>query len=202
MIAIIDYDAGNLQSVINTVEFLGGEANVTRDPDVIHSASKIILPGVGSFKSGMMKLSQFGLDEILKKEILENKKPFLGICLGMQLLAEWSDEDGGHEGLGIIKGKVTKIKADEHHRVPHVGWNEIKVRKKTPLLSGIPDKSDFYFVHSFCLRETNPECIACTTDYNGDFVSGIQFENVFAFQFHPEKSQDYGTQIIQNFLDL
>jgi glutamine amidotransferase len=206
MIAIIDYDMGNLRSVEKALERVGAEAVVTRSPDVIKGASHVVLPGVGAFSECMKKLEGYGLVEPVIRSI-ESGKPFLGICLGLQLLFEESTEFGLHRGLGMIKGKVIRfpsgLKADGGElKVPHMGWNAIRKEKPSPLLKDVPDGSYFYFVHSYYAACEDAQVNLTTTNYGVDFVSSIAADNVFACQFHPEKSQKMGLKVLKNFKDL
>ncbi|MFA5185772.1 MAG: imidazole glycerol phosphate synthase subunit HisH [Patescibacteria group bacterium] len=202
MVAIIDYGMGNVGSVKNAIAFLGGEAVLTNRPEDIEKASHIILPGVGAFGDGMRNLERSGLVDVLKKEVFENGKLFLGICLGMQLLAEAGEEGGEHAGLGWIKGRVRKLRVDEmKYRLPHVGWNDVSPKESATLFKDV-QPSIFYFVHSFAVEPKEPEDIAATCDYGGPFAAAIQRKNIFGVQFHPEKSQKSGLAVLRNFLQL
>ena len=206
MIAIIDYDMGNLRSVEKAFERLGVEARITRDAKVIADASHVVLPGVGAFRDCMGHLEEYGLVEPIKKSV-ESGKPFLGICLGLQLLLDESLEDGVHKGLGLIKGSVVRFPAPHHtghseFKVPHMGWNSIKKEKDSLLLSGIPDGEYFYFVHSYYAAPTDTSVALTTSDYGVSFVSSIEKDNVMACQFHPEKSQRAGLKLLKNFTAL
>ncbi|MBI1912880.1 MAG: imidazole glycerol phosphate synthase subunit HisH [Deltaproteobacteria bacterium] len=203
MIAIIDYDMGNLRSVQKAFEKIGATATATRDPNVIKDASRVVLPGVGAFKDCMKNLEDYGLiDPILKA--IDSGKPFLGICLGLQLLFEESMEFGTHKGLGVIKGKVVRFPATDNpeFKVPHMGWNEIKKEKDSPILDGISDKSYFYFVHSYYAVPDDKAVILTSTDYDVNFTSSIAKDNIMACQFHPEKSQQVGLKLLKNFNEL
>lgn len=203
MIAIIDYDMGNLRSVQKAFEKIGATAAATRDPKIIKDASRVVLPGVGAFKDCMKNLEDYGLiDPILKA--IESGKPFLGICLGLQLLFEESMEFGTHKGLGVIKGKVVRFPATDNpeFKVPHMGWNEIKKEKDSPILGGISDKSYFYFVHSYYAVPDDKAVILTSTDYDVNFTSSIAKDNIMACQFHPEKSQQVGLKLLKNFNEL
>ncbi|MCK4846945.1 MAG: imidazole glycerol phosphate synthase subunit HisH [Deltaproteobacteria bacterium] len=206
MIAIIDYDMGNLRSVQKAFEHIGAEATVTREAKVIANASHIVLPGVGAFKECMKNLEAYDLiDPILKATA--SGKPFLGICLGLQLLFEESEEHGFGEtlkGLGIIKGRVKGFTPTPGKglKVPHMGWNSIKKKKDSQLLKDIDDDSFFYFVHSYYALPTDEAVTLTTTDYGIDFTSSIESDNIMACQFHPEKSQDVGLKLLKNFKDL
>jgi glutamine amidotransferase len=201
MIAIIDYGMGNVKSILNALEYIGYDAVITYDKDIINKASHIILPGVGAFKDAMDNLQNRKLIDILYKEIVIEKKPFLGICLGMQLLADYSREYGWHKGLGFIGGNVVKMDVEKFDlKVPHVGWNDIEIMKKHPVFKGL-DKTEqsYYFVHSYCFEVSQRECLAASCTYGIDFAAAVIKENIIATQFHPEKSQDNGLQFLDNF---
>ncbi len=200
MIAIIDYDMGNLRSVKKAFEKIGCEAVVTRDRNVIMDASHVVLPGVGAFKDCMKNLHDFGLVEPILKSIVKGK-PFLGICLGLQLLFEEGAEFGVHRGLGVIKGKVVRFPQDKL-KVPHMGWNDVRVEKDAPLLKGLPTGTYFYFVHSYYAAPEDKGVVLTTTEYGLNFCSGILMDNVMACQFHPEKSQSAGLKVLKNFSEL
>ena len=200
MIAIIDYDMGNLKSVQKAFEAVGHRAAVTREPKTIADASHVVLPGVGAFGDCMRNLERYGLVEPVLKAITAGK-PFLGICLGFQLLFGESEEFGTHKGLGVIAGKVVRFPSGTL-KVPHMGWNAIAVQKRSPVLEGVPDGAFMYFVHSYYVIPDD-RAVACTmTDYGKPFVSSVVRDNVFACQFHPEKSQGEGLRIIRNFGSL
>jgi len=208
VIAIIDYDMGNLRSVANAFRRVGAEVSVTRDPLVIREASHVVLPGVGAFRDCMANLERFGLIEPVLRTI-SSGKPFLGICLGLQLLFEEGLEFGLHKGLGVLKGQVVRF--DEHMagpsglplKIPHMGWNDIKIEKDSLLLKDIPEGSYFYFVHSYYARPTAPADVNLTTTVYGlRFTSAIEKDNIMATQFHPEKSQRLGLKIIENFTNI
>ncbi|MDE5696632.1 MAG: imidazole glycerol phosphate synthase subunit HisH [Lachnospiraceae bacterium] len=201
MIAIIDYDAGNIKSVEKALMSLGETAVITRDREKILSADKVILPGVGAFGDAMGKLRGYGLEEIIKK-VISQKIPFLGICLGLQLLFESSEETPGVEGLGILKGKIVKIPEHMGMKVPQIGWNSLKFPNTGRLYKGIAEDSYVYFVHSYYLQAEEPEIVTATTEYAAHIHASVEKENVFACQFHPEKSSDVGLQILQNFVAL
>lgn len=204
MIAIVDYDMGNLKSVQKAFEAVGHRAAVTRDPKAIADASHVVLPGVGAFGDCMRNLERYGLVEPVTKAIAAGK-PFLGICLGFQLLFSESEEFGTHRGLGVIPGKVVRFQSNgspAHLKVPHMGWNAIAIGKRPPVLEGVPDGAFMYFVHSYYVVPDD-RAVACTmTDYGTPFVSSIARDNIFACQFHPEKSQAEGLKIIRNFGSL
>jgi len=198
VIAIIDYDMGNVRSVSKAFERVGSEAIVTRDPKAIADASHIVLPGVGAFKDCMRNLDEYGLiDPIIKS--IESGKPFLGICLGLQLLFDESMEFGHHRGLGVVKGKVVRFPEGTGLKVPHMGWNEATKRIDSPLLSGIEDDTFFYFVHSYYAVPEDRSVDLTTTGYGLDFTSSIMKDNIMACQFHPEKSQKPGLKVLENF---
>lgn len=199
-IVIIDYGMGNLRSVQKAFEHVGAEALISSKHEDIRSASKIILPGVGAFKDAMGNLHKLNLIELLNEEVIQKKKPFLGICLGMQLIATKSYEFGETNGLGWIDAEVTRF-PDSELKIPHVGWNGVAYENRSPLYEGIPDNSDFYFVHSYYFN-TDREYATGICDYGISFIASVQKENIFAVQFHPEKSQTYGLKIIENFVNL
>jgi glutamine amidotransferase len=198
MIAIIDYGMGNLRSVQKGLERVGFEATVTREVGQIQSAHGIVLPGVGAFSACMENLGKFGLIEPIR-EIVRGRKPFLGICLGFQLLFSESEEFGRQKGLDIFPGKVLGFHAGENLKVPHMGWNRIDKRQDSPFLDGIESGDYVYFVHSFYVAPEDNSLIATTTDYGQPFVSSIATDRLFACQFHPEKSQELGLRILTNF---
>ncbi len=200
MIAIIDYDAGNMKSVEKALQFLGCETVLTRDRDVILSADKVILPGVGSFGDAMEKLHTYGLVSVIK-EVVERKIPFLGICLGLQLLFESSEETPGVEGLGILKGKIVRIPEDGGLKVPHIGWNSLSYPKSGRLFRNISEDSYVYFVHSYYLK-AEEDIVVATTEYGVNIHASVEKDSVYACQFHPEKSSDVGLQILRNFVEL
>lgn len=201
MIAVIDYDAGNLKSVEKALLALGGDPVVTRDPQTILNADKVILPGVGSFGDAMERLHQYDLVEVIR-QVAAQGTPFLGICLGLQLLFERSDESSGVEGLGILKGEILKIPEHEGLKVPHMGWNSLEIRPGARLFRGIENGAYVYFVHSYYLKAADEAIVAATTEYGIPIHASVESGNVFACQFHPEKSSDVGLHILKNFLDL
>ena len=201
MIGIIDYDAGNIKSVEKALQYLGQETVVSRDPQVLLKADKVILPGVGSFGDAMENLKKYGLVPVIH-EIVEKGTPFLGICLGLQLLFESSDETPGVEGLGILKGKILHIPPSPGLKIPHMGWNSIDIKEDSRLFEGIDRQSYMYFVHSYYLKARNPEDVAATTWYSTDIHAAVEHDNIFACQFHPEKSSELGLRILKNFADL
>ncbi len=199
MIALIDYGMGNLGSVSNALRFINCEHEITSDPDVIMAADAAILPGVGAFGDCMANLREYGLVEPIR-EFIASDRPFLGICLGLQLLFSESEEMGRHEGLDIIPGRVIRFTHDL--KIPQIGWNQIEVRQDCPQLAGISSGSWFYFVHSFHVVPEDESVVATVTDYGYEFCSAIRRGNLFATQFHPEKSSDCGLQILRNFAAL
>jgi len=201
MIVIIDYGMGNLRSVQKGIEKAGGEAVISSDPREMESSSGIILPGVGAFGRCMENLRKYDLVDTVKG-IARSGKPFLGICLGLQLLFDESEEFGPVEGLGVLPGKVARFPESDTFKVPHMGWNGIKKRADTKLLEGINDSEWFYFVHSYYVVPEREEDIATVTDYGVEFVSSVHRGNLFASQFHPEKSAEKGLLILKNFIDL
>ena len=200
MIAIIDYDAGNLKSVEKALLFLGEEAKITSDAEEILAADKIILPGVGAFGDAMEKLNTRGLSEVIR-EAVKRKIPLLGICLGLQLLFEASEESPGVDGLSVLKGKIIRIPDKEGFKVPHIGWNSLKINPESKLFAGIPEDSYVYFVHSYYLKAEEP-IVAAQTDYVADIHAAVEKEHVFACQFHPEKSGEIGLKLLKNFATM
>lgn len=201
MIAIIDYDAGNLKSVEKALKYIGEEAVITRDKEEILQADKVILPGVGSFGDAMNNLHQFGLVDIIK-EVVKKGTPFLGICLGLQLLFERSDECPGAEGLGILKGEILRIPDCPGLKIPHMGWNSIQIKPSARLFKELEGELYVYFVHSYYLKAADRDVVAATTEYSTLIDASVESGNVFACQFHPEKSSKVGLQILKNFAGL
>lgn len=201
MIAIIDYGMGNLRSVQKGLERVGFKADITRDLQRIDSARGVVLPGVGAFHACMENLKQFGLLETVR-DWVRKKRPFLGICLGFQLLFSESEEFGIQKGLDLLPGKVVGFRPGEDQKVPHMGWNRIDKKKESPFLEGIPDGEYVYFVHSFYVVPDQDSLVATTTPYGVNFASSIATERLFACQFHPEKSQQVGLRILANFARL
>jgi glutamine amidotransferase len=199
MIAIIDYGVGNLRSVHRAFEYVGAEVTVTAQRETIESASAVVLPGVGAFGKAMSNLQRAGLADVIRQVIAQGR-PFLGICLGLQLLFEESEEMGEHRGLGVFGGQVKRFEVDL--KVPQIGWNQIHIQRANPLLEGVADGSYAYFVHSYYVVPTDPEIVLATTDYGIDYASIIGRSNVFGIQFHPEKSQAVGLRILRNFTAL
>lgn len=201
MIAIIDYDAGNIKSVEKVLQHLGQEAVITKDRDVILSSDKVILPGVGSFGDAMGKLRKYKLDQVIY-DVVDKKIPFLGICLGLQLLFESSEETPGVTGLGLLKGKILRIPDCDGLKIPHMGWNSIEIKEGSRLFTGIPNQSYVYFVHSYYLKAEEEADVAASTHYSVDIHASVEHDNIFACQFHPEKSSEVGLKILQNFVSL
>jgi glutamine amidotransferase len=200
-IAIVNYGMGNLRSVMNAFEFLGKPAYIANQPDDIQDADKIILPGVGAFGDAMKNLRSAGWVDALNEQVMHRGKSFLGLCLGMQLLATTSTEHGLHHGLNWIAGTVSRITPkDSSLRVPHIGWNEVRFIKNEGLFGNLGKSVDFYFVHSFVFHPDDPAVISGLCDYGGEFVACIGFNNIFATQFHPEKSQKSGLTVLRNFI--
>lgn len=201
MIAIIDYDAGNLRSVQKAFHFLGEEAVITRDYREIKKADKVILPGVGAFGDAMQKLHSYQLVEIIKDTVQSNK-PFMGICLGQQLMFDGSEESGGVEGLSLLPGKIIRIPEEEGLKIPHIGWNNLTIKKGATLFQGLTGSPYVYFVHSFYLKSVDRNIVAATTEYGALIDASIEEENLYACQFHPEKSGEVGLKILSNFAKL
>jgi len=201
--AIIDYGMGNLDSVARAIEECRGEAVITSWGEDLKKANYIILPGVGAFGDGMRNIRDLGLDRTIREEVLQNEIPFLGICLGMQLLASRGYEGGETTGLDLIPGEVVRFEPDEPGvKIPHIGWNEVVFEKSHPLFGEIPSGKNFYFVHSYHFVCENQEDVLSTTPYCGGFVSAVQRRNVMGVQFHPEKSLQVGLKLLSNFLSL
>lgn len=201
MIAIIDYDAGNIKSVEKALKAIGQDVILTRDHNEILSADKVILPGVGSFGDAMSKLNDYGLVDVIRK-VASDGTPLLGICMGLQLMFEKSDESEGVEGIGLFKGSIKLIPSNYGLKIPHIGWNSISIKENTRLFKDIPDNSYVYFVHSYYLHAEDENIVAATTEYGTHIHAAIESGNVFACQFHPEKSSDIGLKILSNFAAL
>jgi glutamine amidotransferase len=203
MICIIDYGMANLRSVQKGFEQVGVAAQIVSEPGQIDSAERIVLPGVGAFQDAVATLRDKGWVEPILAHIKKGR-PFLGICLGLQMLFEVGYEDGEHRGLGVLKGACVRFDVDETQRlkVPHMGWNQLQIQRPSPILKDLPDGAGVYFVHSYHVQPTDKSVIATTTDYGGPFVSSIWYENIVATQFHPEKSQKVGLQILANFAGM
>ncbi len=201
MVAIIDYDAGNIRSVEKAMAALGEEAVVTRDEKAILSADHVILPGVGAFGDAMGKLHKYHLKGIIEETVAQGT-PFLGICLGLQLLFEGSEESDGVEGLGILQGKIVRLPEDQGLKIPHIGWNSLRYPNAGRLFEGVQEDSYVYFVHSYYLQAKDSGIVTATTEYASLIHASVEKENVFACQFHPEKSSDVGMRILKNFLGI
>ncbi len=201
MIAILDYDAGNIKSVEKALAYLGKEAKITRDKDEIFASEKVILPGVGSFGDAMEKLKEYQLDKVIY-DVVDKQIPFLGICLGLQLLYESSDETPGVTGLGLLKGTINRIPETPGLKIPHMGWNSLNINKDAKLFQGISQNPYVYFVHSYYLKADNEEEVAATTYYSTLIHASVEKDNIFACQFHPEKSSTVGLKILENFVSL
>lgn len=198
MIAIIDYDAGNLKSVEKALQYLGEECKITRDVEEIAAAEKVILPGVGAFQDAMEKLENYHLVDVIRK-VAKKGTPLLGICLGLQLLFESSEEGPGVPGLGILPGRIVAFPKREGYKIPHMGWNSLKTAPRAALFRGLEEEPYVYFVHSYYLEAAELEDVAATTDYITTVHASVERGNIFACQFHPEKSGDVGLQILRNF---
>ncbi len=201
MVAVIDYDAGNIKSVEKAVMALGGDVKITRRRDEIFSADHIILPGVGSFGEAMDKLHEYDLVEVIK-EVIHRQIPFLGICLGLQLLFHGSEESEGVEGLGILPGRIVRLPEEAGLKIPHVGWNSLQFANEGRLFEGIPQDAYVYFVHSYYLQAEDPGIVTAVTEYGTRIHASVEQGNVFACQFHPEKSSDVGMRILRNFMNI
>lgn len=203
MIVVVDYGMGNIGSIVNMIKKAGGETTVTSNPEIVGKAKKLIIPGVGAFDHGMKNLNELGLTEVLNKKVLEEKIPVLGICLGMQLMAK-SSEEGVLPGLGWVDAVCKKFSFTEQNnklKIPHMGWNEVMIKKHDGIFRNTEDDASFYFVHSYYVECSNTEDIAATTGYGFEFTSGLQHQNIFATQFHPEKSHKYGLLLMKNFVE-
>lgn len=201
MTAIIDYDAGNIKSVEKALQFLGEEAVITREPEEILGADRVILPGVGAFGDAMEKLDKYGLIPVIRRTV-EEKRPLLGICLGLQLLFESSEESPGVPGLGLLKGKILRIPPDRGLKVPHIGWNSLRFPQESRLFAGIPEGAYVYFVHSYYLAAEEEDIVSAVTEYGVSIHAAVERGSLFACQFHPEKSSDTGLGILRNFVKL
>ena len=201
MIGIIDYDAGNIRSVEKALSYLGEKTVVSRNPETLKNADKVILAGVGSFGQAMENLHRYELVPVIR-DMIEDGKPFLGICLGLQLLFESSEESPGAEGLGILKGKILKIPSSPGLKIPHMGWNSLQLQNNGRLFRNIPQDTYVYFVHSYYLQAQEPEIVKAVTGYGTEIHASVEKDNVFACQFHPEKSGKYGLEILKNFAEL
>ena len=201
MTAIIDYDAGNIRSVEKALQSLSEEAVVTRDRDTILNADRVILPGVGAFGDAMEKIRRYGLEEVIR-EVVSQRTPFLGICLGLQLMFERSDESDGVAGLGLLNGEILRIPESEELKIPHIGWNSLTFPNRGRLFEGIPENSYVYFVHSYYLKAADERIVTAATEYGATIHASVEKDNIFACQFHPEKSSDVGLKILKNFISI
>ncbi len=201
MIAIIDYDAGNIKSVEKALMYLGADTVLTRDPEAIEKADKVILPGVGAFGDAMSRIRGYGLEEVIKN-VVKKGTPFLGICLGLQLIFETSQEAPGVSGLSLIKGDILKIPKGEYEKIPHMGWNSLHLKNDGRLFKGIDEGAYVYFVHSYYLKAAEEKAVTAETEYNTCIHASVEKDNIFACQFHPEKSSKVGLKILKNFIDI
>ena len=201
MIAIIDYDAGNIKSVEKAISYLGYKSVITRDKDIILNAEKVILPGVGSFGDAMGKIRSYDLESVIN-DVVKKGTPFLGICLGLQLLFESSEECPGIKGLSLLKGKIIRIPDGEYKKIPQIGWNSLDLKGNGKLFKGITGSPYVYFVHSYYLKADERDIVKGTCEYNTCIDATVEKNNIYACQFHPEKSSDVGIKIIKNFLEL
>ena len=201
MITVVDYGMGNLRSVAKALEKVGLDAKISSNPEDIKNSKAIVVPGVGAFGDAVHNLKRLNLFNEIKNHI-EKGKPYLGICLGLQLLFEYGYEFGSHRGLGVFKGKVVRFEEKEGYKIPHMGWNQIHKKKESKMFSGIDEGEFFYFVHSFYAIPEEKSIISSTTDYITDFCSAVEKDNVWAVQFHPEKSQKVGLKLLSNFKEL
>lgn len=201
MISIIDYDAGNIKSVEKAFAYLGQEAVITRDRDMIMASDRVVLPGVGNFGDAMNKIREYKLENVIY-DVIDKGTPFLGICLGLQLLFQTSEESPDTTGLGILDGKIIRIPDNPELKIPQIGWNSLKINPKARLFKGLPENSYVYFVHSYYLKAEHEEDVAASTFYGVDIHASVEHGNVFACQFHPEKSSEVGLKILKNFIEL
>jgi glutamine amidotransferase len=201
MTAIIDYDAGNIRSVEKALQALGEETVVTRSREQILKADRVILPGVGAFGDAMEKIRGYGLEEVIR-EVIAAHTPFLGICLGLQLLFERSEESRGVKGLGILKGEILRIPEKADLKIPHIGWNSLTFPNQGRLFTGIPENSYVYFVHSYYLKAAEEKIVTAATEYGTVIHASVEKDNIFACQFHPEKSSETGLAILKNFISI
>ncbi|MBP3326474.1 MAG: imidazole glycerol phosphate synthase subunit HisH [Coprococcus sp.] len=201
MISIIDYDAGNIKSVEKAFAYLGQEAVITRDRDMIMASDRVVLPGVGNFGDAMNKIREYKLENVIY-DVIDKGTPFLGICLGLQLLFQTSEESPDTTGLGILDGKIIRIPDNPELKIPQIGWNSLKINPKARLFKGLPENPYVYFVHSYYLKAEHEEDVAASTFYGVDIHASVEHGNVFACQFHPEKSSEVGLKILKNFIEL
>lgn len=199
-LVVVDYGMGNLHSVLSALRYLGVEPLLSSDPDTVAGADALLLPGVGSFRKAMERLNETGLADALNEAVMIRQRKILGICLGQQLMAEYGDEDGGQAGLGFVPGAVTRLPTVRGLKVPHVGFNTVRFESDSRLAAGLGETVDVYFVHSYRLGVEERPGMAALCNYGGDFVAAYEHENVFATQFHPEKSQTNGLRLLSNFL--
>lgn len=201
MVAVIDYDAGNIKSVEKALGHLGADVVVTREPEKILNADKVILPGVGAFGDAMEKINGYGLEPVIH-EVVDKGMPFLGICLGLQLMFERSDEAPNVKGLSLLKGEILKIPVGEYVKIPHMGWNSLHFMNNGRLFDGIDEGAYVYFVHSYYLKAADENIVTAVTEYNTCIHASVEKDNIFACQFHPEKSSSVGLKMLDNFLRL
>ena len=201
LIAVIDYDAGNLKSVEKALVSLGEKPVITREKALILSADKVVLPGVGAFGDAMNRLNQYGLTDVIR-QVADRKTPFLGICLGLQLMFESSEESRGVPGLGLLKGEILRIPDCPGLKIPHMGWNSLEIRPGSRLFAGIPSGEYVYFVHSYYLRAADEDVVAACTRYSAHIHAAVETDHLYGCQFHPEKSGDAGLRILKNFVEL
>ena len=200
MVAVIDYDAGNIKSVLKAFRYLGQDVELTRDPEIIRKADHVVLPGVGAFGDAMKRLADYGLVDVIR-QVAEDGTPFLGICLGLQLLFDSSEESPGAVGLGILKGTNVRFTESQGYKIPQIGWNSLHLQNNGRLFEGIEDGAFVYFVHSFYAVAENEKVVKATCTYTDVATASVEMRNVFACQFHPEKSGNVGLQILRNFLN-
>ena len=201
MIAIIDYDAGNIMSVKKALDFLGKDNKITRDAKEILNADHVLLPGVGAFGDAMSRLNEYGLVDVIH-EVVSKDIPFMGICLGLQLMFDSSEESVGVKGLSLLPGEIVKFQKTDSLKVPQIGWNSLKFPKETRLFKGIPEDTYVYFVHSYYLKAANTDDVAARSDYGLVYDCAVEHGNIFATQFHPEKSSEWGLKILKNFVEI
>jgi imidazole glycerol-phosphate synthase subunit HisH len=198
-IAVVDSGSGNLRSVERALAHVGGAPRLTSDPDVVRRADLVVVPGQGAFADCMAEMTRRGLADAVR-EVVRGGRPYLGICLGLQILFESSEEHGPVAGLGLLPGRVVRFDVGDGLKVPHIGWNQVLARRSEPLLRGVPESAHFYFIHSYCAVPASPELVALTCDYGGPFCAAVRRDNLFACQFHPEKSQAVGLRLLSNFV--
>jgi glutamine amidotransferase len=202
MIGIVDYGMGNLLSVYSAFDFLGADVMICKEPEELKNVDRIVIPGVGAFKDCIDKIKTSGFQQALNEQVIDRGKPTLGICLGMQVMAGKSYEDGEFEGLGWFDAEVIRLTpAEANRRVPNIGWNDVSYNKNVPLFKGLPSQPDFYLVHSYFMKTSNPGDVVATYDYSQSVTAAVMKNNIFATQFHPEKSQDHGLRVLENFIE-